>query len=102
MGILDIFGNKKKKLQDFIERDAVIIDVRTPGEFSGGHPKGAINIPLDQIDSNMDKIKGMNKPVIACCASGMRSANAASKMRSGDIEAINGGGWTSVQSALNN
>ncbi|HAB27890.1 MAG TPA: sulfurtransferase, partial [Xanthomarina gelatinilytica] len=38
--------------------------------------------------------------VIACCASGMRSASAASVLNKHGIEAVNGGGWSSLQKKL--
>ena len=45
-------------------------------------------------------IKKLNKPVIACCASGMRSSQATSILKKNGIEVINGGGWKSLQSKL--
>ena len=102
MGLLDFFGlgNKSESIQEFIEKGAVIIDVRSPGEFSGGHIKGSKNIPLNEISSKIDEIKKQNKPVITCCASGMRSSQATSILKQNGIDAINGGGWQSLQSKL--
>ncbi len=102
MGLLDFlgFGNKSKNITAFIEKGAVIIDVRSPGEFSGGHIKGSKNIPLNTISSKIAEIKKLNKPVIACCASGMRSAQATSILKSNGIEAMNGGGWSSLENKL--
>jgi len=39
----------------------------------------------------------MNKPVILCCASGIRSANATATLKKAGVDAINGGGWRSLQ-----
>lgn len=102
MGILDIlgFGNKSAQIKEFVAKGAVIIDVRTPGEFVSGHIKGSKNIPLDSISGKIGEIKKLNKPVIACCRSGMRSAQATSILKSNGIEVINGGGWSSLQSKL--
>lgn len=76
---------------------AQIIDVRSKGEFSGGHIKGSVNIPLDVLSNNLSKIN-KNKPVITCCASGMRSASAKAILKSqGFSEVHNGGGWASLQ-----
>lgn len=97
MGILDFFfGNKNKIIEDFTTRGAVIIDVRTKGEFSGGAIQGSNNIPLQQIGSRVAEIKKWNKPVIVCCASGMRSGSATGILKSKGIEAVNGGGWLSL------
>ena len=102
MGLLDFLGlgNKSESIQEFVEKGAIIIDVRSPGEFSGGHIKGSKNIPLNEIGAKINEIKKLNKPVIACCASGMRSSQATSILKQNGIEAINGGGWQSLQGKL--
>ena len=85
---------------DLVKNGAMILDVRTPGEFRSGHIKGSINIPLDQISSQLSKID-KSKVVITCCASGMRSASAKSILKSkGFSEVHNGGGWFSLQNKL--
>lgn len=86
---------------DLVKRGAVILDVRTRSEYSGGHIKGSINIPLDTLKSNLSKLKDKNKPVIACCASGMRSASAKGILKSsGFAEVHNGGGWQSLNNKI--
>lgn len=75
---------------------AVIIDVRTPQEFSGGHIKGSKNVPLDTLPSRLSEIKRLNKPVITVCRSGVRSSSACSFLTSQGIEAVDGGAWTHV------
>lgn len=84
-------------LKTLVQNGAQIIDVRTPGEFKGGHIKNSINIPLQNLTNNLSKIK-KDKPVITCCASGMRSASARGILKSnGFSEVYNGGGWSSLQ-----
>lgn len=97
----NLFGfGPKTDYAALLEKGAVIIDVRTKGEFQGGHIKGAINIPLQSLESNLSKIK-KDKPVITCCASGMRSASATSLLKSkGYAEVYNGGGWMSLQNKI--
>jgi len=53
-----------------------IVDVRTPGEFMGGHVVGSVNIPLNEIMERLEEIKSMKQPIILCCASGGRSGQA--------------------------
>ena len=91
-------GNEAAKAA--LDNGAVIIDVRTPAEFSSGHADGAINIPLNTIGQNVAKIKKMNKTVVTCCRSGARSGSAASMLSSQGIEVHNGGSWQSVQAML--
>ena len=83
-----------------INNGAQIIDVRTSGEFAGGHVKGSKNIPLSALPNQISKIDKM-KAVIVCCASGMRSASAASILRrEGFSEVYNGGGWMSLNNKI--
>ncbi len=85
-----------------VKEGAQIIDVRTSGEFASGHIKGSVNIPLQSLSTNLQKIK-KDKPVITCCASGMRSASARGILKSNGYQHVyNGGGWTSLNSKLNN
>ena len=101
MGLFDfLFGNKTKKIDDFKSRGAIILDVRTKGEYQGGAIPGSKNIPLQQLSSKMNEIKKWNKPVITCCASGMRSGSAAGILRAHGIEAMNGGGWFNLSQKL--
>ena len=103
MGILDFlgFGNKSKEIAEFIiTKEAIIIDVRTYEEYAGGHIENSKNIPLQIIESKINDIKKLNKPVVVCCKSGMRSAQATSILKRNGIESINGGGWQSLQLKL--
>jgi phage shock protein E len=102
MGLLSMLGlgGKTESVKEFVDKGAIIIDVRTPGEFQGGHIKGSKNIPLNTIGNQIESIKKLNKPVIACCASGMRSSQATSILKSNGIEAMNGGGWMSLENKL--
>ena len=102
MGLLSMLGlsGKSESVKEFMDKGAVIIDVRTPAEYIGGHIKGSKNIPLNTIGNQIDALKKLNKPIIACCASGMRSAQATSILKSNGIEAMNGGGWSSLSNKL--
>ena len=102
MGLLDMlgFGSKTENIKDFTDRGAVIIDVRTPGEFQQGHIKNSKNIPLNILSTKINEIKKLNKPMIVCCQSGMRSGQAAGILKSNGIEVMNGGGWQSLENKL--
>lgn len=84
-----------------VKQGAIILDVRSKGEFAGGHIKGAINLPLDSLRNNLAKLKDKNTPIITCCASGMRSASAKGILLSnGFKEVYNGGSWYSLQNKI--
>lgn len=90
----------KVDFRELMKQGAQIIDVRSSAEFQSGHIKGSVNIPLQIISSQLTKIK-KDKPVITCCASGMRSASAKSILLSnGYSDVHNGGGWLTLQSKL--
>jgi rhodanese-related sulfurtransferase len=90
----------KVSYSELVANGAIIVDVRTKGEFQGGHIKGSINIPLDSLRNNLSKIK-KNKPVITCCASGARSASAKMLLKSsGYAEVYNGGSWMRLQNKI--
>ena len=96
--IKKLFGlGPKADLDAVMAKGGVIVDVRTPGEFAGGSVKGSINIPLNNLQGQLSRLK-KDKPVITCCASGMRSASARSILTSnGFAEVYNGGSWYNLK-----
>ena len=97
-----MFGLFKNNIKEAIKKGAVIIDVRTPHEYDSGKVPGSINIPVDRISANVERIKSMKKPVILCCESGMRSHTAKNILKSAGLnEVYNGGSWESVLKIIN-
>ena len=93
MGLFkSLFGPKVDKHQ-LIKEGALLIDVRSKNEFKAGHPEKAINMPLPNLSSQIEKIKKENKKVVTVCQSGMRSAQAKRLLKQSGIEAYNGGSW---------
>ena len=86
--------------RSLVDAGAIIVDVRTVSEFNGGHIKGAINIPVDEISKKVTGLKQEGKPVITCCRSGARSGMAVSVLTKAGIEAYNGGAWNALQKQL--
>ena len=98
--IKNLFGGKSVDYKELVRNGAQIIDVRTPAEFAGGNIRNSKNIPLQQLASEMKKLD-LKKPIITCCASGMRSASAKAILKQNGFEVYNGGGWNSLQNKLN-
>ncbi|GAA2080096.1 rhodanese-like domain-containing protein [Streptomyces albiaxialis] len=79
--------------------ELTLIDVRTPGEYAGGHVPGAHNIPLDRLDEAEDTLRlaAARGPLALVCASGNRSLTASRTLREAGIAAasVEGGtrGW---------
>lgn len=85
-----------------IKNGAIILDVRTKGEYAGGHIKGSINISVDQLSSNLHRFKDKEQPFITCCASGLRSSTAKSILKlNGYTQVHNGGSWYSLEQKIN-
>lgn len=91
-----LFGLSGTDLNPEDLENGTIVDVRTAGEFRKGHVTGSINIPLQELDRRLLKLRQLKSPIIACCASGNRSGMAVRKLNDLDIKAINGGSWQNV------
>lgn len=101
MGFLSfLFGNRDKKIQAYLNRGAIILDVRTLEEYRNGHIDGSKHIPLNELNRRVEELKRIDKPLIVCCASGVRSAKAAKFLTLNNLDAINGGGWKSLERKL--
>ncbi|MFV8328273.1 rhodanese-like domain-containing protein [Flavobacterium sp. ZS1P14] len=98
----NLFGfGPKVNYADLVKQGAIILDVRSKGEYAAGHIKDSVNIPVDTLKDNLFKLKDKKQPIITCCASGMRSASAKSILKSnGFTKAYNGGGWSNLQNKI--
>ena len=96
-----LFGTTDNtKLKEVIAEGALLVDVRSAGEFASGSAKGAVNIPLDRINSQLAKFKG-KKNIVVFCRSGNRSAQAKSILeQNGFQNVVNGGTWNNVSECL--
>jgi len=89
-----------QNIKEYLDKEAVILDVRTEAEYNEGHVKDSLHIVLDELEYEIDQIRGLNKPIITCCRSGARSERAKDLLLEHDIDAINGGPWQNVESYL--
>lgn len=88
-------GNAKEK----IKQGALVLDVRTPGEYQSGHYTKAVNIPVQELQARLAEVGNDKKrPVVVYCASGMRSAQAARILTAaGFTDVTNAGGLRNLQ-----
>lgn len=103
MGFLSgLFGTKDNTiLSEAIKNGAYLVDVRMPSEFSAGSIKGAVNIPLGQLQNQMSKMKG-KKNIVVFCRSGARSSQAKSMLEKNGFEnVINGGALSNMIEVVN-
>jgi rhodanese-related sulfurtransferase len=70
-------------------QNGVVVDVREPNEFSTGHIPNATNIPLGSIAGRLNELKKFKeKPIVLCCRSGHRSAQAAAVLRKNGFASV--------------
>ncbi|MFM7595152.1 MAG: rhodanese-like domain-containing protein [Flavobacteriales bacterium] len=100
MGLFSSIFGRSADFAQLVNEGAIILDVRTPGEYAGGQIKGSKNIPLQSIQQNLSKIP-KDKVIITCSASGMRSGSAKSILLSNGFKEVhNGGGWMSLKGKI--
>jgi rhodanese-related sulfurtransferase len=104
MGFFDLFKSSSSSndgLKQIINEGAFLVDVRSPAEFSSGSAKGAVNIPLNTINSKLKLFKGKSN-IVVFCRSGNRSGQAKAILeRNGIKNVTNGGTVNKVNSLLN-
>jgi phage shock protein E len=64
-----------------VARGAALLDVRTPEEFGSEHVPGALNVPLQELQTRLHELGAKDRPVVVYCRSGRRSAEAARLLR---------------------
>jgi len=74
--------------RQLVHAGARLIDVRTASEFAAGHIPGAINIPLQQLDSRLTELQPKVTPVVLYCRSGNRSGSATRMLKNAGFTAV--------------
>jgi rhodanese-related sulfurtransferase len=95
-----LFGSSvaKEELANIINIGAMLVDVRSPNEFASGSAKGAVNIPIESLQSQLAKFKNKSH-IVVFCRSGNRSGQAKSILNQlGITNVTNGGTWNDVAS----
>jgi len=69
--------------------DAVVVDVREPGEYGTGHILGAKNVPLARIDAGAEELaKRKGRPLIVYCDTSSRSSKAVAALKRQGFERV--------------
>lgn len=98
--IKSLLGIKTVDYHELVKSGADIIDVRSKGEYAGGHIKGSKNIPVDSLPNHINQLK-KDKVIITCCASGIRSGVAKTMLQNNGFKQVhNGGSWQSLQTKI--
>jgi phage shock protein E len=99
-GIFGTGSDSNAKVKELLAKGALIVDVRSPAEYSTGHITQSVNIPLNRIPDKVTELKRKNRPIITCCRSGARSGMAADQLKAAGIEVLNGGPWDSLKAIM--
>ncbi|MDA3928085.1 MAG: FAD-dependent oxidoreductase [Prolixibacteraceae bacterium] len=93
-GLNSMMANvKKETTEPAPSNEPLVVDVRTQGEFSGGAFPGAVNIPMDDLQTRLNELGGSSRDITLYCASGARSAYATRFLQQqGFTNVKNGGG----------
>jgi rhodanese-related sulfurtransferase len=77
------------------------IDVRSATEFAAGHIPGAVNIPMEEIESRLGDLRS-NRPTVLVCQAGMRAEIARSLLagRVEELSVLTGGTDAGVEAGL--
>ena len=87
---------EKKPVKPVKKMKSIIVDVRTPAEWQEGHADCSVNIPLNEIGSKIEDLKGYEK-VTLVCRSGARASSAKSMLEGAGIRNVeNLGPWQNV------
>lgn len=93
-------STSNETLSQLIQGGAFLVDVRTPEEFQSGSAAGAVNIPLNEIESELDQFKDKSQ-IIVFCKSGNRSSSAKAILEKNGIKNVNNGGtWQNVNDLI--
>lgn len=86
---LEVNDITKEQIEKYIEKGAILIDVRSPQEYKEGHLEKSISIPDYEIMSKIDKIiNDKNQEIIVYCSSGHRSKKVQKKLESLGYEKV--------------
>lgn len=89
-------------LKQKLKQNPFLVDVRTPEEFAQGSVKGAVNIPLDEVQNRISEFKD-KKNIVTFCRSGQRSAKAIAILKENGItDVTNGTSEETIEKAQEN
>jgi NADPH-dependent 2,4-dienoyl-CoA reductase/sulfur reductase-like enzyme/rhodanese-related sulfurtransferase len=99
-GLSSMMANRNQKTAAAgPSNEPIIVDVRTPGEFRGGAYPGAVNIPVDDLQTRISELGSKSRDITVYCASGARSAYGQRVLQQlGFTNVINGGGIMQMMS----
>ncbi|WP_185290174.1 rhodanese-like domain-containing protein [Chryseobacterium lactis] len=91
-----VAGIPKANIKEVVtSSDVTLVDVRIPEQYAAGTAKNAINIPLADIQNNIESLKG--KKVVVFCNKGIQADQAMEILKKNGVEAYDGTSWKNVK-----
>lgn len=88
--------NQISNIKDVVNSsDVMLVDVRIPEQYAAGTAKNAVNIPLAEIQDNIETLKG--KKVVVFCNKGIQADQAMEILKKNGVEAYDGTTWKNVK-----
>ncbi|MDH6251468.1 phage shock protein E [Chryseobacterium sp. H1D6B] len=89
-------NTSKSTIREIINSsDVTLIDVRIPDQYQEGTAKNAVNIPLADIQNNIDALKG--KKVVVFCNKGIQADQAVEILKKNGVDVYDGTSWKNVK-----
>lgn len=99
MGLFSFLG--AGKIKEVLKKGAVVVDVRSPHEYDNGRVPNSLNIPIERIAANIERLKEMNVPIVFCCSTDNRSQKAKAIMKASGLKDVyDAGSWQRVVKIL--
>lgn len=81
-------ADAESEARALVARGALLLDVRTPSEFSSGHVPNAVNIPVQELGKRIGEAGPKDRPIVVYCKSGRRSAMARSMLEKAGYQRV--------------
>lgn len=91
-----IENNSKINIKEIVKSsDVILVDVRVPEQYSEATAKDAVNIPLAELQNNINTLKG--KKVVVFCNKGIQADQAVEILKKNGVEVYDGTTWKNVK-----
>lgn len=87
-------ASQNSTARKLVAEGALLLDVRTPGEYAAGHVDGAVNIPVQELGARIREVGPTSRKVVVYCRSGARSASATGMLRVAGYDVTDVGGMS--------
>ncbi len=75
-GCAAYFHGRSETAHQWVKEGALLVDVRSPDEFKGGHLEGARNIPVGELEQRLAELGPKNTRIVVYCHTGLRASRA--------------------------